>query len=185
MRWDALFADLEAQGAALWAAERGAEIADRTRSEVGRLGLIDRLRPAVGSRLRVGCRAGLTLAGRLDRVHPEWLLIEEDTGREAVVAMSAVISIGGLGTSSAVPDSMPVVDARFGLRLALRGIARDRSPGRLYLTDGTVIDGTLDRVGADFVEVAVHPVGEPRRRSSVVQAVVLATEALVALRRET
>jgi hypothetical protein len=185
MRWDALFADLEAQAAVLSAAERDAEIADRTRSEVGRLGLIDRLRPAVGGQLMVTCRGQLTLTGRLARVHPEWLLVEEDIDREAIVAISAVISIGGLTRLSAAPDSMSAVDARFGLRLALRGIARDRSPGRLYLADGTVIDGTLDRVGADFVEVAVHPAGEPRRRSAVSQTVVLATAALVAVRRET
>jgi hypothetical protein len=184
MRWDALFADLEAQIDVLTAAERDAEIADRTRSEVGRLGLTDRLRAAVGCQLRIACRGDLTLTGRLDRVHPEWLLLGDGAGREALLATCGVLSVAGLSRLSAAPDSMSAVDARFGLRLALRGIVRDRSPARLYLVDGTVVDGTLDRVGADFVEVAVHPLGEPRRRSTVNQTLLVATAAIVALRRE-
>lgn len=184
MRWDALFADLEAQAETLSTADREGEIADRTRSEVGRLSLTDRLRPAVGSRLRVSCAGGLTLTGRLSRVHPEWLLLAEDAGREAVVATSAVLSVGGLGALSAAPDSMPAVDSRFGLRLALRGIARDRSPARVHLTDGSVLDGTLDRAGSDFVDLALHPVGEPRRQSAVSQSTVVAIGAVVALRRD-
>lgn len=184
MRWNALFADLEARAAALSAGERDAEIADRTRSEVGRLRLVDRLRPAVGAQLRLTCRGGLTLAGQLGRVHPEWLLLAEDGGREALVALAAVTSIGGLASSSAAPDTMSVVDSRLGLALALRGIVRDRSPARLHLTDGTVLDGTLDRAAADFIDVAVHPVGEARRRSAVSQQLVVAIDAVVALRRD-
>ncbi|HEU5269074.1 MAG TPA: hypothetical protein VFU36_04055, partial [Jatrophihabitans sp.] len=64
------------------------------------------------------------------------------------------------------------------------GIARDRSAVRLHLSDGTTLDGTVDRAGADFVELAVHPVGEPRRRSAVSQTVLVASAAVVALRRE-
>jgi hypothetical protein len=185
MRWDALFTDLEAQIDVLAAAERDAEIADRTRSEVGRLRLTDRLRAAVGSQLRIACRGDLTLTGRLDRVHPEWLLLAEAAGREALLATREVLSVAGLSRFSAAPEGMSAVDARFGLQLALRGIVRDRSPARLYLTDGTAVDGTLDRVGADFVEIAVHPLGEPRRRSAVSQTLLVATAAIVALRRET
>jgi hypothetical protein len=183
MRWDALFGDLEAQFGALAAAERDAEIADRTRSEVGRLGLTDRLRAAVGTQLRVACRGDLTLTGRLDRAHPEWLLLAEAAGRESLLATRGVLSVAGLSRLSAAPGGMSTVDARFGLQLALRGIARDRSPARLHLTDGTVVDGTVDRVGVDFVEVAVHPLGEPRRRSMVSQTLLVATAAIVALRR--
>jgi hypothetical protein len=184
MRWDALFADLEARAAALSAGERDAELADRTRSEVDRLRLVDRLRPAVGAQLRLSCTGGLALTGRLGRVHPEWLLLAEDGGREAVVALTAVTSISGLAALAAAPDTMSVVDSRLGLASALRGIARDRSPVRLHLSDGTVLDGTLDRAAADFVDVAVHPVGEVRRRSAVSQRLVVATDAVVALRRD-
>jgi hypothetical protein len=184
MRWDALFDDLERQANALSIAELAAEITDRTRSEVGRLGLLERLRPAVGSKLRVVCRGELTLSGRLARIHPDWLLLAEGSGREALLALSAVLSVGGLSRLSAAPDSLAVVDSRLSLPLALRGIARDRSPVRMHLLDGTVLDGTPDRVGADFVELALHPAGEQRRRSAVSQLLVVATEAVVAVRRD-
>src|SRR6185437_2520644 len=121
MRWDALFADLDIQFGALAAAERDAEIADRTRSEVGRLGLTDRLRAAVGTQLRVACRGDLTLTGRLDRAHPEWLLLAEAAGRESLLATRGVLSVAGLSRLSAAPDGMSTVDARFGFQLALRG----------------------------------------------------------------
>ena len=53
MRWDALFADLEARAHGEHAAELVAEVADRTRIETASLHLVDRLRPAQGHRLVV------------------------------------------------------------------------------------------------------------------------------------
>ena len=34
----------------------------------------------------------------------------------------------------------------------LRGVARDRAPVRVVLGDGTPVDGTIDVVGADYLE---------------------------------
>jgi hypothetical protein len=71
------------------------------------------------------------------------------------------------------------------MRSALRGIARDRSVVRIDLTgtDGA-LDGTIDRVGADFVDVAEHPPGEPRRRGNVRSSVLVPTAAIAAVRRQ-
>jgi len=184
MRWDALFDDLEAQVDALSSAERDAEIGDRTRSEVGRLRLVERLRPAIGSTVRVASRGQFTVAGQLTRVHPDWLLVAEGSGREALLALSGVISVSGLSRLSAAPDSMSVVDSRLSLPLALRGIVRDRSAVHVHLVDGTVLDGTPDRAGGDFLELAIHPAGEQRRRSAVGQQLTVAIEAVVAVRRD-
>jgi hypothetical protein len=184
MRWEGLFEDLEAQAAALDLAERGAEIEERTRAETAQLALVDRLRPAVGVDLKLRCRGGLVLAGRPRHVSVEWLLLDEGGGREALVNLASVATIGGLGRLSAAPNTVSRVESRLGLRHALRGIARDRSVLRAHLADGNAVDGTIDRVGADFVEIAVHAPGEIRRRTEVREVLVMALGELVAIRRD-
>ena len=80
---------------------------------------------------------------------------------------TSVVSLAGLRAWSGTPGSAGQVFARLGLGHALRGIARDRLPVQLWLTDGSVVCGTVDRVGADFLEVTEHGTGEPRRRGDV------------------
>jgi hypothetical protein len=59
------------------------------------------------------------------------------------------------------------VSGKLDLRHALRGLARGRLPVAAVLRDATTLHGTLDRVGADFVEVALHAPGEARRQPAV------------------
>jgi hypothetical protein len=49
--------------------------------------------------------------------------------------------------------------------------------------DGSVLDATIDRVGTDFLEAAVHAAGEARRRSEVREVVLIPYAALAAVRR--
>ena len=183
MRWEALFADLEGQAAALAQAERAAEVEERTRGELAAIGLLDRLRAAEGAPLRLRLAGGRSLAGSVGRIGPDWLLVTEPEGREAVVPLAAVLGVRGLSRHAAVPGSAGVVESRLGLRAALRGVARDRSPVRLELVDGTALDATLDRVGADFVEAATHAAGEMRRRQEVRDVELVPFAALAAVRR--
>jgi hypothetical protein len=183
VRWDAVFADLEAQAEALEIAERAAEVQDRVRAEVGELTVVDRLRPAVGTVRRLRTVDGLVCAGTLARVGPDWVLLEQDGDRELLVCLAAVTGISGLGRQSAVPNSMDVVSSRLRLWFVLRRIARDRSPVSVRLADATALAATIDRVGADFVEVAVHPPGEARRVAAVRDVLVVPMTALVSVRR--
>lgn len=165
MRWTHLFADLESQAAGLVDAERDGELAERTRIETGRLTLVDRLRGAVGHSVALRCAGAGPCSGRLDRVGADWLLVAELSGAEVLVPLGSLLGVGGLGRHSAAPVGSPRI--QLGLRAVLRGIARDRAPVRLVLGDGTPVDGTIDRVGADYLEIAEHPVGEPRRPGRV------------------
>jgi hypothetical protein len=183
MRWDALFADLDAQAEALSRANRAAEVDERARIEVAALGLLERLRPAVGADVRLQCAGALTLSGVLGRLGPNWLLLDEGAGREALVCLSALHGVSGLSRLSAAPDSMPIVESRLGLGHVLRGVARDRSAVRICRVDGSVIDATIDRAGADFLEAALHPAAEPRRRTEVREVIVVPYAALAAIRR--
>ena len=180
MRWQQLFADLEGQFDEAETAAEHAESASRVRAEVGAVTLVERLGGAVGSAVVLGCRGAGRIGGRLVEVGPDWVLLADEHGREFLVALAAVTAVSGLGRrTSPAGEGRPRV--RTDLRRALRGLVRDRSAVSLTLDDGTVLTGTLDRIGADFAELAEHPVEEFRRASAVrsVQTVRLAAVAVV------
>lgn len=181
MRWERLFADLEGEYDAAAEAELASEVADRTRREVARLRVVDRLRPHRGHRLELAVAGAGRVAGVAVEVGPDWLLVAEGGGRESVVSLDAVLWLRGLSRQAQDPDTVGRVDGRLDLRVALRRLARDRAGGTLVLRDATSLVGTLDRVGADWVDLAVHAQGEPRRAGQVleVRTVPLAALALV------
>jgi hypothetical protein len=163
VRWTALFADLEAQWAQAEAEELAAEVADRTRREIARLRLYDRGRTALGVVLTVRLGGVGPVRGRLDGVGPDWMLLTEPGGSELLVASGQLIWLSGLPPYADEPDREGVVDSRWTFAFALRALARDRSPAAVLLGDGSVLTGTFDRVGADYAEIAAHPLDEPRR----------------------
>ncbi|HVD89397.1 MAG TPA: hypothetical protein VNB91_10935 [Jatrophihabitantaceae bacterium] len=76
------------------------------------------------------------------------------------------------------------MESRLTFRIALRGLVRDRSTVQVRLTDGRTVIGTLDRVGADFVELAEHAAGESRRAAEVRDVLLLPVQAIVLVRRQ-
>lgn len=181
MRWQQLFADLQAQFDEEEAAAERSESASRARAEIGAVRLVQRLQGALGARLTLTCGGAGQVGGVLTEVGTDWLLVEDDGGRQYLVASAAVRAVAGLGRATAAPEPEGAVRVRMDLRRALRGLARDRAPVQVVLDDGVVLTGTLDRVGADYVEVAEHPVDLPRRAEAVqgVRAVVIAAVAIV------
>jgi hypothetical protein len=182
MRWQALFDDLEAQIEAADAAQLQAEVADRTRREQALLGLVDRLRATVDHPVGVSVWGGGTVHGRLVEVGVDWLLLEETGLRDVLVPLDAVLRMTGVGQRSEPPGSTGEVGRRLDLRWALRGLARDRAGLGVVLRDGTSLTGTLDRVGADHVDLAEHAPGESRRADQVRQVRLLPLTALALLR---
>ena len=197
MRWDRLFSDLEARFDEIADAEAVAEMPDRQRVAAGAVGLTQRLAGSLGQPIRVRVAGGTAVGGVLSRVGPDWLLLAEGHGRDVLVATRAIALVEGLTAATALPLSS--VALRLDLRYAVRGLARDRSPVAVLVAGGAVsgptgaaepgatlsgteITGTIDRVGADFAEVAVHAAWEPRRAASV-RAVVLVPLAAVLLIR--
>jgi hypothetical protein len=182
VRWDALFADLDGQLAAADGAELAAEVSDRSRREVARLHLADRARLGIGAELTVGLGPVGVLSGRLDRSGPQWWLLGGAGGLDQLVCTEAITWVSGLPALAGDPDAVPVVESRLGLAYALRRIARDRAPVTVVVRDGAAVTGTIDRVGADFVDVAEHAPGEPRRSTAVRAARTLPLAALAVVR---
>jgi hypothetical protein len=179
VRWEQLFADLDAQFEAAQQQDLEGEIADRTRRELARTSLLDRLRAATGDRLPVSVVGvgALTLVVR--RVGFDWVLFERPGGAATVVPAAGLASVGGLGRATEpLPDE---VGRGLDLRFLLRGLARDRAPVRLALRDGGSLAGTIDRVGADYLDLAEHPAEEPRRPAAVVGVRTVAISALAAV----
>jgi hypothetical protein len=182
VRWERLFADLESQ---LEAAERDefeTEVSDRTRREVALVELADRLRAAIGGSVSLTVMGAGALSGVVRRTGAGWLLLDEGAGREVVLVTAALVVADGLPIAARRRADVGAVASRLGLSHVLRSVARDRAPVHVLLRDGSQFDGTIDRVGADFVDVADHPTGEPRRPGQVRRLRTVGFEALSAVR---
>ena len=181
MRWESLFADLDGQLEAALAEEHAAEVADRSRREVARLHLADRAELAAGAQLSASVSGAGVVAGRLLRSGPGWWLLAAEGG-EALICTDAVGWVSGLPALAAEPDTASQVDRRLGLGYVLRAVARDRAGVTVVLQDGSAVTGTIDRVGADFVDLAEHAPGEWRRPGSVRGARTLPFSAMAVVR---
>ena len=181
MRWRRLFEDLEAQADAASAAELDGEVAERSRREAALVHLRDRLAAAVGAAVTVHLPGAGPVPGVLADTGVDWLLLEERGAGEVLVPLAGLLGVTGAGSAAAVPDDS-AVGRRLDLRWALRGLARSRTPVRLVLQDGSVLPGTLDRVGADHVDLAEHGRDELRRAAAVRQVRLVPLAALAAVR---
>jgi hypothetical protein len=182
VRWDRLFEDLEAQ---LESADRDqleADVADRTRREVARVALADRLRSALGSTVDLTVEGVGALGGQVLRVGPGWVLLEVPGRHDAIVSAAAIFAVRGLSNAADDPAAAGAVASRLDFGHVLRILARDRSPVAVGLRDGSECVGTIDRVGADFVDLAEHAPGEPRRAGAVTSARALAFAGIAVVR---
>jgi hypothetical protein len=134
VRWEQLFADLEAQLASAHQQGVEEEAAEQARAEYSRVRLTDRLRLRQGEPVRALLTGAVPLEGR------GW-----------------------------APGDDPLA-LRLGLGHALRALARARAGVRIRLAGGGPLgelEGTVDQVGADFFDLALHPDDDYRRRGSV------------------
>jgi hypothetical protein len=182
VRWEQVFADLEGQAASAEAAELAAEVADRTRREVGRLRLVDRLRAAHRAEVVVRVLGGVVLTGTVADVGADWVLLEQAGTRAALVPLDAVVALSGLGARTVLPGSEGEVEQRLDLRYALRRLVRDRAAVEVVLSDGTAVTGTFDRVGADHADLAQHEPEQARRARAVRQVLLVPLGAIALVR---
>ncbi len=183
MRWDKLFDDLETQLERELTAEEVDLEAEEERLRLGRLSLRDRLVSLHGAQQRASeYSLAVTLVnGDRLRLHPvafgrDWLSadIVDDSSRRSHCILP-LAAIGGLSLSApqvvaslrpTAEPGHPALSERLGLPFVLRDLCRRRRSLDL-LHAGVVLHGTIDRVGRDHVDLAVHEPGSARRDSAV------------------
>ena len=183
MRWDNLFDDLESQLEQELTAEEVDLQAEEERLRLARLGIRDRLR-ALSTAPQTDDRILRLLLADTSRVTVapatfgrDWLAGEllEESGRrpQCVVSLDAIDAVTLTRSQvaqsldgSGAEESAGALSARLGLQFVLRDLCRRRQAVDLWLREGR-IHGTIDRVGRDHIDVAVHEAGTPRRESAV------------------
>lgn len=171
MRFDDLFDDLESQLEAEQGAERRDLEAEEERFRIGRLELRDRI-SAAPRQLDIALRAGGRLRIRRMALGRDWLngivLEGAPAGTGALVPLHAIASIeldGDGAAASLRPAAAGDLQARLSFAFALRDLARRRVS--VILEGAKPAAGTIDRVGRDHLDLAVHEPGQPPRLGTV------------------
>ena len=200
MRWDKLFTDLET----LWDAECDASDRDRARDRerqaIAATSLAQRVFDARSDeplRMRL---ADLIVEIEAHSRGKDWISgqvsIPASFAGYAVVNLSRVSelhltarqALSGVGalshlTNEPNPPSRPSLREQVPFRIVIRDLCRRRKGVTLFHR-GEVSTGTIDRVGADYVELACHSLTEPRRQSAVTSVRLLSLDDIALVRLE-
>lgn len=174
VEWEHLFDDLEGQLAAEWESERAALDAESERLRISRLTLHDRLRAmsAHDTRMVLELAGGERWDAVLRVVGADWIGVSAGgDSRLRLAPLSAIASVAvdhGTLLGSLAPD---VPDGglrgRMTLGFVLRDLARRRVPVTIGSASADPQHGTIDRAGADHLDLALHDPHEARRARSV------------------
>lgn len=181
MRWDALFNDLESQFTEADRLALDAEITERARAEMVGLELADRLRGVLGCRLTVHVASGESFSGTLAHAGGDALVLDEGQ-HQSLIPYAAAARYTGLGRFSTAEASS--VRRKLGLSHALRSMARDRAELSVLVGNASGsarLAGVIDRVGKDYLDLAVLNPGEVRRCHQVSQVATIPFAALAAI----
>lgn len=197
MRWDKLFDDLESQLERELTAEELDLEAEEERLRLGKLSIRDRLAalcatPEAGA-LRIILTDGVRRSVIPEALGRDWVsgtILDESHQRASCIIPIAAIAGLSLTVDQVATSLAPGrgeegagnrLSARLGLPFVLRDLCRRRRPVTLDLRRRSS-HGTIDRVGRDHVDLAVHEPGSLRRRSAVSDVVVVPFGEVLAVR---
>jgi hypothetical protein len=198
MRWDNLFDDLESQLEQELSAEEIDVQAEEERLRLARLGIRDRLRSLHSSAasgdermLRLLLADGSRVTIEPGTFGRDWIageLIEESGRRpQCIVPIDAIEGVVfarqqlDRSLDPVADESSAALSARLGLQFVLRDVCRRRSSVELRLRSSRLY-GTIDRVGRDHLDLAVHEPGQARRESAIIEFRLVRLSELVLLR---
>ncbi len=189
MRWDSLFDDLESQLERERTAEELDLEAEEERLRLGRLAIRDRLlalAAAPGERpLRLALAGGIRLSVHPHTIGRDWLSAALPDGRQCVVPLASIasVSLSQLEVAASLRGAAPAdtISGRLGLPFVLRDLCRRRRQVEVTTADG-ILTGTIDRVGRDHLDLAVHEAGTARRESAVRDVLMLPIAGILIVR---
>lgn len=165
MRWNDLFADLEAQLQFEQWQTVEQDAAELTRGAWAEITLMDRLRAAIGEQIGLTFSDGRRYLVTIHTVGPTWVGGVDETGallipRASIAAVDAALRRA----------RVPVKSFQAGPSLAgvYRALARRREPLQIVARQaGIVAEGTIDRVGKDHLDLSMHARHEFRREDAL------------------
>jgi hypothetical protein len=176
VRWDRFFEDLEDQLDSEWEAERAALDTEAERLRLSRVSLRERMVALVADPREhtTHLLGGGVARGRTVRVGADWYAVvagEGPLGTATIVPLWAIADIttpaDAVLASVRGADPGPALSQRMGFGFVLRDLVRRRIAVSLQLADGQALAGTLDRAGADHLDLALHDPGAPRRPENI------------------
>lgn len=191
-RWNNLFDDLEAQLEHQLDAEEVDLRVEEERLRLARLSLRDRLVALkhAGSSVALLLDGPTTFGVAIATIGKDWIAgsVVDETGRDS----QCLIPLGAIAGIELDADEVPssllqdepapaALTARLGIAFVLRDLCRRRAALTLLLRHGQV-HGTIDRVGSDHFDLAVHDPDSPRRRTAVKGIRVIPLSQLLAVR---
>jgi hypothetical protein len=161
-----VFDEPEAEFEAGLRREAEQEAVAAVRAELGATVLWEQLARRIDSETTVLAAARI-FRGTAVASYPEFLVLRADDGTEHLIRYSPAISVALPPEPPSLRPTPPPGARRYQFALALRELARRREPVRVELVDGARVDGTIEAVGSDYLELAEHDPGEARRRTAV------------------
>jgi hypothetical protein len=178
VRWDRFFDDLEDQLASEWEAERAALDTEAERLRLSRLEMRQRIAalqaPAGEDAVSWELTDGSTVTAAPVGVGADWVALRETRPRAGVTLVPFTAIVGIRMTQpdllrTARPDAGAGsgLSSRMTFGFVIRDLVRRRAAVALQLASGRGMTGTIDRAGADHLDIALHDPGSPRRTGEV------------------
>lgn len=168
MRWEALFADLQAQSAAQQQDDFEAEVAHAVDLEWSRTPLCDRFRANIGRRISLRLTDGASLGFRVEAVGGDWASGSVGAQQWLIPLQAVVSAVGLLRRAQSEPSPS---QRRLGISAPLRALAAAQEHVVVYGRAGEATEGVLVGVGRDFIDLR-RPGGRAVIRTVPVYALV-------------
>ncbi|NQX12759.1 hypothetical protein HQQ80_14065 [Microbacteriaceae bacterium VKM Ac-2855] len=199
MRWETLFDDLENQLQHEMTVDDLELRAEEERLRIGRLTVRDRIRALAdtGGSVTLALNDSRWLTLRPHAFGKDWLaadILPSEDQRPRPELAQCILPLASIATVAVPREELRAsvhpqaetrgggrVAERIGLSFVLRDLCRRRTRVDVSVATGTYV-GTIDRVGRDHLDLAVHEADSPRRQSLVHRFVVVPLDGVVLVR---